>query len=805
MQINRRLINNIDSYICKLESVSLFVFDQENFVTPKSMWKSRFVLFFLLFSTLISVAQQIPEPIYDIGNLAAQLQESENDTTRIRLLVQLANYNYYKGDQSPSRLGQSLKYIKEAINLSDSLSSDKWSYESRRMLGICYMKMGDFNKGIQILKAGISSAMQHGAKDQQATTMLWLGNHLPFSEHYYAEKISLYRQAAFLFRQTRNKRQEIVALKEIGDVHLNEGKLDSAETEFLQVVHMYKVIGYKKLHYTYDLLSALYRLRGDFDKSLSYAILCVKSMQATGDKKSAAYFYRRLAYIYDELGDRKVSADWFRLAFMEFKKIGSLEMYDSLKDLIRVLIKLNNAQAGLNLLLETRIEYPPGKPFDKSIVATALGDSYKALGHFDLAEKFYLEMITWQESLKQENFFLADSYKTIGTFYLEQKRYDRAAVYLNKALKLPKGIYTLSNIKDIQLLLFRVDSASGNYVSAIEHYQLHKALNDSIFNEARSKQIEELQVQYETEKKEQNIQLLLNKSLLQENKLQRANLLRNVTFACILSMLIIVALGYNRYRLKQASNQKLQFQQKEINQKNLSLQNLVDEKDALLEEKEWLLKEIHHRVKNNLQIVMSLLNSQSNYLESDAAVTAIRESKHRVQAISLIHQKLYQSDNVALISMQTYIPELVHYLKDSFDTRERIRFEDLIEPIELDVTQAVPIGLILNEAITNAIKYAFPNGENGLIIISMKEISKNRYELIISDNGIGLPVGFDFTKIKTLGMSLMRGLSKQLGGTFNLKTQNGLELFITFGFDKISRKRRTPSLFNYSEVGDKLT
>ena len=201
---------------------------------------------------------------------------------------------------------------------------------------------------------------------------------------------------------------------------------------------------------------------------------------------------------------------------------------------------------------------------------------------------------------------------------------------------------------------------------------------------------------------------------------------------------------------------------------------------------------------------MSLLNSQSNFLESDAAVTAIRESKHRVQAISLIHQKLYQSDNVALIDMQTYIPELIHYLKDSFATRERIRFEDTIEPIKLDVTQAVPLGLVLNEAITNAIKYAFPNQENGIISITMKEISSNRYELIIGDNGIGLSEDFSFGKVKTLGMSLMRGLSKQLAGTFDLENQNGLKISITFGFVKISKTKRATSLFNHADFSDKL-
>src|SRR5690606_4720811 len=146
---------------------------------------------------------------------------------------------------------------------------------------------------------------------------------------------------------------------------------------------------------------------------------------------------------------------------------------------------------------------------------------------------------------------------------------------------------------------------------------------------------------------------------------------------------------------------RLQDQQQQINQKNQDL-------EQLLVEKERLLKEIHHRVKNNLQIVMSLLNSQVASLQDKAALSAIQDSQNRVQAMALIHQKLYQTEGVARIPMNAYIEEVVDYLQDSYALSRQVSFKLFIEPMELDVNLAVPLGLIINEAITNTFKYAFP-------------------------------------------------------------------------------------------------
>lgn len=185
---------------------------------------------------------------------------------------------------------------------------------------------------------------------------------------------------------------------------------------------------------------------------------------------------------------------------------------------------------------------------------------------------------------------------------------------------------------------------------------------------------------------------------------------------------------------------------------------------------------------------MSLLNSQSAYINNELALTAIHDSQHRVQAMSLIHQKLYSSDNVSSINISLYVRELVSYLADSFITGQRVRFEFDVEPLELDVSQAVPLGLILNEAITNAIKYAFPDERNGIITISLSIDADQVCKLTISDNGIGLPVQFNSKRPGSLGMSLMNGLSEDLGGTFCSESVNGTTITITFAHEQNVRK-----------------
>ncbi|MBZ4035446.1 sensor histidine kinase [Flavobacterium sp. 17A] len=284
-----------------------------------------------------------------------------------------------------------------------------------------------------------------------------------------------------------------------------------------------------------------------------------------------------------------------------------------------------------------------------------------------------------------------------------------------------------------------------------------------------------LHIIYEAEKRNKDIIQLKNKTLFQQSKLKNEVFLRNSMITFVVLLLIILALLYKSFIFKKKINKMLEMQQNEINKKNNALQNLVIEK-------EWLLREIHHRVKNNLHMVVGLLASQVEFLKNEEAVQAINNSQNRIQSMSLIHQKLYQSESLSLIDMPSYIFELTEYLKDSFEIRNRIRFVLDIDSFNLPLSHSIPIGLIFNEAVTNAIKYAFPNDAKGIITISLKTAENQKYKLIIHDNGVGLPPDFDPYNNPSLGVKLMHGLSADIEGKFLITNVNGTKITLEFTF-----------------------
>jgi len=248
----------------------------------------------------------------------------------------------------------------------------------------------------------------------------------------------------------------------------------------------------------------------------------------------------------------------------------------------------------------------------------------------------------------------------------------------------------------------------------------------------------------------------------------------------LILLIIIILLVISLYVSKQQANRKLEANRKELDQKNTFLEKVNNDKEKLLKEKEWLLKELHHRVKNNLQMVISLLYSQSVYLKEGAAKLAVSDSLRRMQAMSLIHQKLYQDQNTSVISMPDYINDLIQYLRDSFDAKNKIVFEQHIEYLRLDVSQAIPLGLIITESIVNALKYAFLNGQKGMIKISLQQEAPGHLKLKVSDNGVGFPAGFDEMEHNSLGLDLIRGLANQLNRELDIATNNGVHITLEF-------------------------
>ncbi|MBI2257938.1 MAG: PAS domain S-box protein [Flavobacteriia bacterium] len=207
-----------------------------------------------------------------------------------------------------------------------------------------------------------------------------------------------------------------------------------------------------------------------------------------------------------------------------------------------------------------------------------------------------------------------------------------------------------------------------------------------------------------------------------------------------------------------------------------------------LKEKEVLLKEVHHRVKNNLQIISSILNLQSTYVTDEKTLEIIEESRHRIRTMAIIHENLYQNTNFSSINFKNYSRELLRNLISTYHFNQKIpvKVVEEVDLVELSLDQAIPCGLIINELITNSLKYAFKEnkGEGGEIYLELKEI-EGQIQLNIGDNGIGLPKSFTIENAETLGLQLVITLVEQLDGNIRLEKTNGIKYFITFEKQKL--------------------
>lgn len=199
-----------------------------------------------------------------------------------------------------------------------------------------------------------------------------------------------------------------------------------------------------------------------------------------------------------------------------------------------------------------------------------------------------------------------------------------------------------------------------------------------------------------------------------------------------------------------------------------------------LEEKKVLLREIHHRVKNNMQIISSLLNLQATYTNDENVVDILLESQNRVKSMGMIHEKLYQSTELARIDFKDYINQLTVFLRQSYVyMNSSITIETEVDDIHLSIDTAVPCGLIINELVTNSIKHGYPNGMAGLIRVKLSE-SNGEYCLSVKDNGVGFPETVDFRNTDTLGLQLITNLVLQLDGTIDVILDQGTEFKINF-------------------------
>lgn len=721
-----------------------------------------------------------------------QLENAKNlikDTRaelQIRMLLVLGEHYLYVPGKLKVNLDQSRTFLFEALRLAKATSSLHWTEEANIEIGKYYFASGDLSTGITYFMKVINYYKAKGIKDKEAHWWSDLAGYIPADS---GVVMKYYRNALNVYRQTGSKYDIASTLSDIAKIQSTYQNLDEAKRLYLQAIQLLKEAKIKKMYSYYYKLADVLQRKGDFKQALSYSLMSLSNMDELKDERMKGVVYNGIGDIYKELGQTDKSLKYYLLTMDQLSRSGSYLIFYTAKNISDALIMQHRPAAALKYLQDFEKTNPAIWQKDKVTIYAARGNYYASVKKNKLAEEYYLAMckadslsVTQLSVNYSKNVTGPEAFYLLSKFYVDQKRYDKAAPYLKRYQKSDNE--TRIFLKEVTLMQFKVDSAAGNYISAIDDLKKHVAVKDSMYNIANAEELAKMEVHYETSQKEKDIRILQKESQLQQRRISQSDQSRNFTFAGIIMLGVIIGIGYNRYRIKQSSFNQLQQKQEEINRKNTDLEKLTSRQGKLLDEKEWLIKEIHHRVKNNLQLITSLLKTQIHYIDSEAAIEAIRTSQHRMQAMSLVHTHLYQSDNLDIVQMPVYVHELLPYFRANFDLPKNVTLNAEVAPVGLDIVQAIPVGLIINEAITNAIKYAFPNGQSGKIMLSLKQIDDD-IELIIADNGIGLLQPFDPSTSTSFGMKLIEGLSQQIDASVDFRNENGLQIIIKFSQYKL--------------------
>jgi two-component sensor histidine kinase len=202
---------------------------------------------------------------------------------------------------------------------------------------------------------------------------------------------------------------------------------------------------------------------------------------------------------------------------------------------------------------------------------------------------------------------------------------------------------------------------------------------------------------------------------------------------------------------------------------------------TLLHQRETMLREIHHRVKNNMQVMSSLLSLQSRVASNPAISRMLEANQNRIQSMALLHEILYQSEDLAVVDFSKYLRRMVDHLFRSYGVDNRqIRLHTALEAVGLELDDALPSGLLISEVVSNSLKHGFPEGRQGEVRIILRRQSASLVSLVVSDNGVGFPKDLDWTKSRSLGLRLVRVLAQQLRAKLEIRSQGGTEVKLVF-------------------------
>ena len=539
-----------------------------------------------------------------------------------------------------------------------------------------------------------------------------------------------------------------------GVIYKNLGRYEESETYFnLYYEFHQKLNNNRHLAVVTMAMANLYSDQGHWAKSMNSVTESLMLYETQNDTLGVIRSNSKLGYLLTKLNRNEDALHYHQkskeLAFKieEFSElsIAHSNLGNTFEELNKLDSALHHYEISQNINIDQNDDW--GLVYDH----TQLGKLMMKMDDKEKALEYAEEGHSIAQRINAPS-LIAFSQLLLGNVLIELDQFDRGIKLLDEVLENEEINNSIQDQSDAHESLYQAYKSKGEVGEAFAHLESFHSLSDSILNSNITNQVNNLEIKYQTEKKEQEIVNLQLREELNQTRLVN----QKVTIGGLLS-----GLGLMVFLLFRNNKQKI-----EIESQNKIIAKALKEKDTLL-------REIHHRVKNNLQFVSSLLNLQSRHIEDSKALTALREGQNRVKSMALIHQNLYQEDNLTGIEVKEYFEKLTSSLFTSYNIApEKIKLEMQIENVNLDVDSVIPIGLIVNELISNSLKHAFPNDANGVISVKLIE-DDHKLILTVSDNGKGMDVSDEDGFKKSFGYRLINAFKSQLEANLDISTDNG--------------------------------
>ena len=561
------------------------------------------------------------------------------------------------------------------------------------------------------------------------------------------------RKALELAQRLKDRDSEAFYWTHIGVSYKNMGQYEEALLAYHTALGIQEEVGSVQGQAgNYNNIASVYKLQGKGKQAVEYYLRALDAFRRLEQPKQVSIVLINLGGFYSEQGNYERALNYFKegLDFARAQKDSLNEAY-ALNNLGEVYLKQGELErAGQHFVQAMQIKrvLNANRPLVTGLAN--MGKYFMAKTNYDSAKVYFDQALALSQQA-QDLYQEARVWLELGELYYIQNRQDLAAQAYEQSLELSQRIGSKPNYEKAYQHLAKHYARIGQYEKAYVYGELYQNLRDSLRSFEGQRQINELQAFYDDTYDRYRIEILERENAVKTLQNERQTILQGVLWGFVLLLLMMLFMLYRKHQLKR-------MHASELEHKN----TLIAE---ALAHREMLIKEIHHRVKNNLQIVSSLLNLQTRGLETEQTEvrTILMQSKDRIQAMSVLHELLYKSHDLQSIDAKTYIEELLSYFRQ-FYVKDGMKLEieaDLDSKIA-DIDFLIPLGLIINELLTNSLKYAFtPEHAQPRIKVFLRQEAEG-FRVGVMDNGKGLPPHFSINSAKGLGMRLVQGLSRQI-------------------------------------------